>query len=344
MTVRPKIAWFTTNQSCNLRCKWCYERGGNFDPHQTLSLNLALRLLGIIQELEIRDLIIIGGEPTLWSHLLEFNGRCRQVGIQTTLVTNAYKFSEDDFWTEYLKSPNDKVSPSVKAFDEPSMKRLVQVSGVDFIQKGLERLVQKYNCGVSFVFSSFVKHDMVSLAKFAKSCGAIRISVSPCTPSFSDNGVDPTGMVALKEMVEIVTSEYPHLHELMEGNITLSIKTPFCLWPKDFIDTLRKRGQLHSGCQFQGRSGIIFGPQGELLACNSMAKFPIGELDKDYSDAKSLISLLNSEEVVRNYDHINSYPSEKCIGCSQINSCGGGCPLMWTVYDATESIPGWENP
>jgi radical SAM protein with 4Fe4S-binding SPASM domain len=40
-------------------------------------------------------------------------------------------------------------------------------------------------------------------------------------------------------------------------------------------------------------------------------------------------------------NHINSYPSKKCIGCPQINSCGGGCPLMWTVYDAQTSIPGW---
>ncbi|MFA7394912.1 MAG: SPASM domain-containing protein [Candidatus Paceibacterota bacterium] len=104
---------------------------------------------------------------------------------------------------------------------------------------------------------------------------------------------------------------------------------------------IKARKQLHSGCQFQGRSGVVFGPQGELLACNSMAKFPIGELDKDYTDAESLLSLLNSDQVTQSYDHINSYPSEKCIGCPQINSCGGGCPLIWTVYDAKTSIPGW---
>jgi radical SAM protein with 4Fe4S-binding SPASM domain len=306
-----------------------------------MSPDLALRLLPIIEQLGIKSIIVIGGEPTIWKHLLEFNRQCRQAGIQTTLVTNAYRFSNDEFWAEYMENPNDKVSPSIKAFDEESAKRLAQIPDLEIARKGLGRVLQKFDCGVSFVLNSFVKDDLVRLAQFARLCGAPRISISPCTPSFSCDEIDTTGMLTLQEIVEAITSQYQRLHELMEGKLALSIKTPLCLWPKDFIEMIKARKQLHSGCQFQGRSGVVFGPQGELLACNSMAKFPIGELDKDYTDAESLLSLLNSDQVTQSYDHINSYPSEKCIGCPQINSCGGGCPLIWTVYDAKTSIPGW---
>ena len=87
-----------------------------------MSPDLALRLLPIIEQLGIKSIIVIGGEPTIWKHLLEFNRQCRQAGIQTTLVTNAYRFSNDEFWAEYMENPNDKVSPSIKAFDEESAK------------------------------------------------------------------------------------------------------------------------------------------------------------------------------------------------------------------------------
>lgn len=341
MLIKPKIAWITTNRSCNFRCLWCYGRGENFDPDQTMSPELSLRLLAIIKQLSIKDLILIGGEPTIWKYLLEFNDQCRQREVKTTLVTNAHRFSSDDFWSKYLKTPNNRVSPSIKAFDDESAKKLAQITNLGMVRKGLRRILQKFDCGVSFVINSFVKDNLVDLAQFAKSCGASRISMSPCTPSFSCDEIDTAGMLTLQEIVEVVTSQYEHLNRLMEGRLTLSIKTPFCLWPKDFIRTIKERRQLHSGCQFQGRSGIVFGPQGELFACNSLSKFPIGEFDKDYNDAESLVSLLNSEQVTQNYDHINSYPSEKCIGCPQINSCGGGCPLIWTVYDAKTSIPGW---
>lgn len=341
MLIKPRIAWITANRSCNFRCLWCYGRSEQFATDQTLNWDLALKLLQIIKQLEIRSLIMIGGEPTIWPHLLEFNRQCRQDEFETTLVTNAYRFSDDDYWAKYLENPNDKVSPSIKAFDEPSAKKLAKIPCIEKTRIGIGRLVQRYDCNVSFVFNSFIKNDLVAMAQFAKSCGVRRISISPCTPSFSGEEIDTVGMVPLPEMVELIIAQYPRLHELMEGKLTLSIKTPFCLWPKDFIEILIERKQVHSGCQFQGRSGIIFGPQGELLACNSMSKFPMGEFGKDYNNADSLLTLLNSDEIKQSYNHINSYPSEKCIDCPYTNSCGGGCPLMWTVYDARTTIPGW---
>ncbi|MFH1170733.1 MAG: radical SAM protein [Candidatus Vogelbacteria bacterium] len=339
--ISPRVAWITTNRSCNFRCPWCYTKGENFDAKQTLSFDLALKLLSIVKQIGIKHLLIIGGEPTLWKHLLDFNCKCREVGIKTTLVTNALRFSDDKFWFKYLEKPNDKVGPSIKAFDEPSLQRLAQFHDFESVRKGLTRLVAKFKCGVTFVHNSFARNDLVLLARFAKSCGANRIGISPCTPSFSDKRPGTTGMIPLKEVVADVVSQYQQLHDLMDGKLTLALKIPFCLWPKSFIEKLKERRQLHSGCQFQNRSGIAFGPQGELLACNSMAEFPIGKFGKDYDDGESLISLLNSDKVTRSYDRINSYPSEKCVDCSQVGFCGGGCPLMWTVYDAKASIPGW---
>ena len=242
--IKPRVAWVTTNRSCNLRCPWCYTKRENFDTGKTLSFDLALKILSIIRQIGVKHLLVIGGEPTLWKHLFEFKRECREAGIKTTLVTNALRFANDEFWFRYLQSPNDKVGPSIKAFDAPSAQRLAQLPDFESARKALTRLVAKFNCGVTFVHNSFARNDLVSLARFAKSCGVNRIGISPCTPSLSDGKPEITGMVPLQEIVSDVVSQYQELHDLMDGKLTLALKIPLCLWPKDFIEKLKERGEI----------------------------------------------------------------------------------------------------
>jgi len=337
----PTNAWFTVTRSCNFRCEWCYAKGTGFDGSQTLTIDLALRLLTITREMGIKNITIIGGEPTLWKHLMEFNVECRKAGIKTTLVTNAYRFGDDDYWNQYTDRPNDKIGASLKAFDSDSAKRIAKIHNFETLKIGLHRVVARFGSGISFVCNSFVLNDLLPLAKVAYECGARSISISPCTPSFSEGEVDTSGMVSLTDLVENIVLQYDEINDLFARQLMFAIKTPLCIWPRNFIKKLTERGQLRMSCQFQHRSGIIFGPKGQVMACNSMADFPIGMIDKDYNDAESLIQLFNSPTVVSSYNYINSYPSELCVDCPKASLCRGGCPLMWAVYNAKESIPGW---
>jgi radical SAM protein with 4Fe4S-binding SPASM domain len=153
--------------------------------------------------------------------------------------------------------------------------------------------------------------------------------------------VDTVGMLGLRELVASFTSEYEEINTLFAEKLTFAIKTPLCIWPRDFIEKLKRRKQLQPTCQFQHRSGIIFDPKGQISACNSLANFPMGMMDENYNNAESLIRIFNSDDVVRVYNHMNSYPSETCINCPDNSFCRGGCPLMWAVYNASECILGW---
>ena len=341
MKVVPTTAWFTVNRSCNFRCKWCYANGSVFDSKQALAMELALRLLRIVKEMGIRHITLIGGEPTLWKHLMDFNVACREMRIRSSLVTNAYRFSDDGFWGEYTKTPNDKVSVSLKAFDSESAKEFAGVSNFEAMRVGIRRAILEFNSGVSFLCNSFARGNLLSLARIAHECGARSLAISPCTPSFSKEGVDTVGMLGLEELVASFTSEYKEINALFAEKLTFAIKTPLCVWPRDFIEKLIRRKQLRPTCQFQHRSGIIFDPSGQVSACNSLANFPMGMIGENYNDAESLIQIFNSDSVVKVYNHMNSYPSEVCINCSDNSLCRGGCPLMWSVYDPQKSIPGW---
>lgn len=341
MNIVPTTAWFTVNRSCNFGCKWCYANGSVFDSKQTLTIELALRLLKIVKEMGIKHITLIGGEPTLWKHLMDFNAKCREMGIRSFLVTNAYRFSNDNFWDEYTKTPNDKISVSLKAFDGKSAKEFAGVGDFEAMKIGLGRAILRFNSGVSFLCNSFASGNLLSLARVARECGAQRVTISPCTPSFSKEGVDTMGMLGLGELVKSFTSEYEEINTLFAEKLTFAIKTPLCIWPQDFIEKLLRRKQLRLTCQFQHRSGIIFDPIGQVSACNSLANFPMGMIDENYDNAESLIRIFNSDSVVRVYNHMNSYPSEICIDCPDNSLCRGGCPLMWSVYDPKKSIPGW---
>ncbi len=340
-SMQPGCAWITVNRACNFRCSWCYAQGTGYNPSQSMTLDLAKALVSLLESLGIRDVTVIGGEPTLWKHLIEFNAFCAGRGIKTGLVTNAMRFGVDSFWERYVKAPNNHAGVSVKAFDEKSLRVVAGVARFDLSRKGIERAVKFFNCGVSTVYNTVCADNLVEIARFAMECGAKSLRISPCTPALSGRKVDGSYVVEPHALVKNVVSIYPQLHEITHGQMSFSMKLPLCLWPREFIDTLIRRNQINTVCQLQHRSGLIFDTDGRLAICNSLFDYPIGRYGKDFSDTDSLLAVVNGPDAVALYDRLTSYPSKKCIECEKFNICAGGCPLFWTLYHPEELIPGW---
>ena len=113
IAIKPCCAWFTVNHLCNLECRWCYGQGQSISSSSNMDMKTARNLLAVSQSIGIGHITIIGGEPTLWPHLVEFNHLCAQSKIKTTIVTNAIRFSDDEFWGRYVSCSNDTVSVSL---------------------------------------------------------------------------------------------------------------------------------------------------------------------------------------------------------------------------------------
>jgi len=340
--ILPKSAWITVNRSCNLRCKWCYAQGTNYDKESEMSLDFAKEIILLIKSLDIKNVVIIGGEPTLWPYLIEFNKFCSSLGIKTTLVTNAIKFSNDLFWESYKKSSNTKVGISIKAYDLSSFKKACGVSNLNSVKLGIKRATELFGkCGVSFVYNTFIKDNLIDTTKFAMENGAKYVSISPCIPTFNGDIIENKYSIEIDEFISDFIRDYKILSDITKNRLYLSMKIPFCLWPKDFIEEMLSKKQLSSICQVRKKSGILFDTGGELIMCNNLYSYPMGVYKKDFTDKDSVIALLNSPEVISYYNRINSYPSEKCINCSKYEICAGGCPLIWSIYDPN-IIKGWD--
>lgn len=343
--LKPQVGWLTVNRECNMRCSWCYAKGTNYDPADNMSFNLAVELATTMKSLGVKKVTLIGGEPTLWPHLLDFVPVAHDLGLATTLVTNATRFGIDRFWNAYRATHCTHTNLSIKAFDESSYRDTTGRSNFEVTKKGISRaLTLESSVAASVVYTGEEVDEIVELARFTRECGAEGLTISPSTPAYVD-GKPEVGFVSHPtKFVAGIVKHYEELNALFCGNISISVKLPLCIWPRDFILLLTDRGQIYSTCQLQHRSGLLFDVNGKLISCNSLPDHGIGQWGADFSDAIGLQKHVNSGPVVSFYDRMTSYASSKCMTCSMRQKCGGGCPLFYGVFSAEDLIRGWDNP
>ena len=100
------------------------------------------------------------------------------------------------------------------------------------------------------------------------------------------------------------------------------------------LEKLKEKDQINFGCHLQNRNGLIFDEKGNVIPCNSLPQFPIGQYYVDFKHKEEFDEFWTSEELVNLYDKIYEYPSLKCQSCEDYLECGGGCPLKWFAYSA----------
>jgi radical SAM protein with 4Fe4S-binding SPASM domain len=341
--ITPRVGWLTVNRECNLRCQWCYAKGTEFKASEEMSLDLANKLSVTMISNGVKNITLIGGEPTLWRHLFDYQFVSRNNVISTTIVTNGSRFGVDKFWAKYIENPCTRIGLSIKSFSEESHRCVTGRNNFDLTKRGIERALGFDTTGASVVFTGEETDEIISIARFAAACGAKALTISPSTPSFVGGRAEAGFVTKPEKFVASLVDNYTELNELFEGRINISVKLPLCIWPRKFVETLIERGQIVTTCQLQHRTGLIFDPKGKLISCNSLHDFPIGQWGEDFSDSATLAAHIGTQKVSNFYDSITAHASNKCTSCSMKAKCGGGCPLFYSVYEGQGLVRGWDN-
>ncbi len=325
--------WLTVNRRCNFRCKWCYADGTGFDPKLNLTKELAMEEIDMADDLGIKTLLFIGGEPTLWKPLIECNAYAQDKGMKTTVVTNGFMFSNDRFWEEFKERPCDSIALSVKA---GSQDELIQTAGVknwDMTKKAHERVFEFYPDTIAgLVYNMFYVDTFVDVIKYIIDRGGKRVGVDFCGTTFANGKPSSEFMVKPDDIVKNIMRDYTEIEKL-PVDVSFMMPLPLCAWPDDFIKKLIGTGKVTTVCHVMKRNGLIFDVNGNILMCNGLFDYPIGVYGKDYHNSKSLKNLLNSKETTTHYNGVCAYPHENCMECDWYDQCGGGCPLRWAVYN-----------
>ncbi|MBQ3067567.1 MAG: radical SAM protein [Oscillospiraceae bacterium] len=322
--------WLTLNRACNFRCPWCYAQNTEYEKNKTMSLDLAQQLIKFAKLMDVKTILLIGGEPTYHPHIIEILELIKRQKIYTTIVTNGYRLHDKNFAKELKNLNHGALGFSIKAANREQHKEL---TGTDTFEEILEAMANIREAKLKVGYTTVISRGTIdNLEEFAymlkKHAPGKSLRYSLCNPAISNPGIiNRDYVVPAKEITRKVAAKWGLLSEILECRVRLEQSLPQCVWPVGFIDMLKKKKQVSFGCHIMSRKGMIFDTEGKLLVCNSLTDYPIAEFGKTFDDKESFEKFWENEELKDLYKKFYEYPMLKCETCDVYSECGGGCPL-----------------
>ncbi len=331
--------WLTINRNCNLRCKWCYAKSENFNSE--MDLKLAKELIDFFKELDIKEISLIGGEPTCYSNLLELISYIKNKNIKVCLITNGLLFSDKNYLKKIEKIGVDDINFSIKGWSKDSY---IDNTGVDAFDKTIKALknisISKINSMVSFVISYENVDYLLDVAKICSKCGIDNYYFS-FENDFSILDGNKENNYDVKKISKIVNSfseQYEELDKITDGNFMLHQSLPLCVWNKEIINNMASKDQIQTGCTILQKNGLVFDVNGYLIPCNSMHQVKLAKFNEDFNNVKTFEKIWNSKKIIDIYNRFRVLPSKTCNCCDSAEFCFGGCLSNWYNYDFYDLI------
>ncbi|NIA02326.1 MAG: SPASM domain-containing protein [Nitrospirae bacterium] len=259
-----------------------------------------------------------------------------ELGLITVLITNGFRL-EDKYFVDELQSYSlNGVNFSMKAGDPLLHAELTRtkISTFNTVLNGIRNLANSnIRFEVTTIANTCVLDHMDKICQIAIDNGAKKFSIDFCSVSFKDSKPSSAYMPDPAEVINAIVSQYPAMDRAASGGFHLAQSLPTCLWPAEFLAQLEAKNQIEYGCHVMTREGLVFDHSGQLLICNHLHDFPLGQIGVNFTDAASFTQFWQSSEISEYYDQINTYPAQRCINCQTYTKCGGGCPLLWFVYN-----------
>lgn len=330
------VCWLTLNRICNMRCGWCYAKADNFSSVSTMTKSVFEKILLVTSSTPISRFILIGGEPTLYRNLPIIISRLKPAKV--VLVTNAVKLADMEYLILLKNSGLDSLTISLKGVTEEEYKQNTGKAYLNLVEKAvanLNELNMKYS--ISVTFSSPVMNALSQVIDWMKSTNAKIMSVNYCRPVLIDGGISMEGVPHPKDMAQKTIESYQMIKE-SGVKCVYNFLMPLCLLPIEFIDELVSRDLLQTVCQLQKNNGLIFMPDGNLVPCNHLFEYSLGQIGTDFNSAKDFENFRNRAEIKDFYRKTKSLPDIRCQECSLKKHCGGGCFIQYLQYDSSEII------
>jgi len=181
-----KTAWITTNRTCNCKCSWCYSTNNN----QELDITDAKTVVDNLFDLDIKNYVLIGGEPTIYSHLIELCNYIKQKDKNTIhigLATNGIVLSDVKKCNEIINAGVSSMDISIKATNRISFKTNTGTDGYDDTILGYKNAKKVLNDDVKL---SYVMQD-----------GSIE-EISSLIKSLDENEIDQIIIKFIKQPID----------------------------------------------------------------------------------------------------------------------------------------------
>ncbi len=322
----PVLAEIALTYGCQNRCSFCYAASpARDDLGQQMTTDEVRRVMDrIFHEAHVPTLSFTGGEATLRPDLATLVEHGAKLGFRTNVITNGVRLADEDLVARLVGSGLASAQVSIEA-DHPELHdHIVGRRGAfDATVKGIANLRA----------SGIHVHTNTTLCRQNLDRGGDVIRFVAETlglQTLSMNFLIRTGLALTDEQPVTYAEIAALLPDLVEQARDVGVKLvwysplPYCLLNPVLI------GQGAKSCACV--SGIVsVSPTGQLLPCSSFQQGLGSLLEQSFEEL--------FESPAARYWKNREYHPPPCRDCSDVDVCGGACPLYWDAVGSFAEIP-----
>jgi len=306
-----------------------------------MSFEKFCKIVDICSTLHIKNITLIGGEPTLYSQINDAIRYCKEKGIKCGIVTNGIKLADNEYLVDLINAGLEGVSVSLKGEDRETFRSVARKDEYDTVMKAIENCRKnRIKTSVSMVLTNDNIPSFINGLAEAEKHGASSFHLSFCYEfNTSTSIINNFRIEEILKLPDKFEKCYDELRQRIKSKFNLFQTLPFCLWDNNLLKRMQKDNTMTSICQLLKGKGLLFDTDGSLIPCNAMHSIKLGKFEKDFDNADTLIKYRFSNNLVNIYNKLRGVPSEECLSCDKLRYCGGGCVCQWTNFKFDELKP-----
>ena len=324
--------------NCNLRCEFCYAKSAGYKETDRISIKNLKEIVSFCKDSKVKYLVFTGGEPLLYPNLVEVLQyiKTNTPSISVAIPTNGVLLKDLDYCKKLIENGVEYFDISIKGRDSDEWYKSTGHDGSSSQSIAIHNLS---TLPVEFTCSMVITHENVHTF-----CDSIQLAHNNGAKQFSftfliDNtDAKEKGVKYLKKhnpfaLIASFVSQIEKLNAITE-EWWIEYSFPLCVFSKEQLTLLE--GKLASPCQIHMRNAVTFNTRMELLPCDMYIGQSIGKLGEDFKSYDDYIEFSEKPSFRTIMDSLRRLPSIKCESCEYLESCYGGCPVLWKNYSYDE--------
>jgi len=342
--VKLKTTWLVTNYTCDNHCDWCYAEDNECDKNIIMPKQLAFESIDFLDSLDVKKIILIGGEPTVYPHIIDTLRYAKSKDINIGMVSNGRTLKNKEYLEQLFDAGLGGASISIQGSNPGVHDSITNVGGsFDDSVRGIKNYGElKTPISTSTTMCEKNVEDLENIVGFLSDLGVEKIGFTTCTNSPGSN--QNNDIISPTRAAKLIEKLYTHGKE-RSVEVRSITPLPLCNVDEKIREEMLEKGVLNYSCQMYRGSGLAIDPTGNILPCVHWSNYPIGNIKKEnklltpdefndfWFNENKLPSRLRKE--------LWKYPSVKCKKDSKYwGECIGGCPTFWSDFTPDLEIKG----
>jgi radical SAM protein with 4Fe4S-binding SPASM domain len=323
--------------ACNLKCSFCYAASEVFDRPGTMSVAEGRRSIDFLESIGIRSFTLLGGEPTVYKHLVELVEYSREKGMGPWVVTNGTRICEEGYARSLVEAGLKGGCISLHGHTPEEHDRAVRIPGSYASALKAIALAVEHDWPLfpMFTVMDSNKASVMKMVNSLREVGCRKIYINYGLPNVVpalDTGIDASPQ-ALARLTEELFLAQDDLGVRFIFNREKN-KIPLCHFNHDILKDMFEAEGIGTGCEAAQGNTVVVEPGGSLLGCSHWVEHPLLNIYEDYKTLK----LISPEEFWRRWqtgrprefrEELRYFPYEQCTDCGwrKDKKCFGGCKV-----------------